>query len=123
VPRKINIGGNQIGALVLNLEDGQEWDDPVTVTMRRDQWHATLVAGSSMLRQTKQGIDDCLQAANEGDPMAILVGPHLVETAKLTQDALRDIARAVLPAMMDEVDALDAASEAIDDFVKSQAKR
>ncbi len=104
----------RVSAMALDLEDGQEWEDIVTVSMRRDQWHAVLVAGSSMLRQTKEGIDDALIAAKEGDPMAILVGPHLVETAKLMQDALRDIARDVLPAVMAEVDRLDAAESLAD---------
>jgi hypothetical protein len=111
VPRHESING-RVRALVLDLEDGQDWDDLVTVTLRRDEWHTVLVAGTNLLRDTKEGIDAALIEAKEGNPLAALVGPHLVDTAKLTQDAMRGITRVVLPLMMQEVDAIDAAEDA-----------
>jgi len=107
-----SFGRKNISAMVLELEDGQEWDDPLTITLRRDEWLSTLVANSSMLRDIKEGVDAAKEAAIEGDPYAMLIGPQLVKSAKLLQDAMRGMTRVIHPALMDEVDAIDAAEEA-----------
>ena len=102
---------HSIQGLAIDLEPGQAWDDTVTLTMTREQAMIAMTACSAMLRNVMDGLTDAAESANEGDMMAILVGPHLANSARDLQSAMRTMAETLLPALIAEVDAADAAKQ------------
>jgi len=103
---------NQIAGMTLSLEEGQEWTDTVQLTMTREQAHLFLASASTMMRQIAEGIEDAMKAADDGDLMAILVGPHLVQSYKDLQGAMREVTSQILPGLWTELMAQEAAEEA-----------
>ena len=102
---------HSIQGLAIDLEPGQSWDDIVTLTMTREQAMVAMTACSAMLTNVLQGLEDAAASANAGDMMAILVGPHLASSARDLQSAMRTMAETLLPALIAEVDAADAAKQ------------
>lgn len=88
------------------LEEGQDWDDPLQIALRRDQAHIALMALSMMFGDTQEGLAEMRAAARQGDLTALLVGPHLVQSLQDVQDTMRAIALVTNPALMAEVDSL-----------------
>jgi hypothetical protein len=104
VPSKVP----DIIGMVIDLEDGQKWDDVVTLTMTREQAMIAMSACSIMLRNVMDGMEGAMGAADEGDILAIVMGPHLYQSAKDLQSTMRTMAETLLPALIAEVDKVDA---------------
>lgn len=98
--------------MAIDLEPGQSWDDIVTLTLTREQSMIALTACSIMLGNVMEGLEEAAQSANRGDITAILVGPHLAQSARDLQGTMRSMAETLLPALISEVDARDAAEKA-----------
>src|SRR4029078_5470389 len=105
VPSKVP----DIMGMVIDLEDGEQWDDVVSLTMTREQAMIAMSACSIMLRNVMDGMEGARGAADEGDILAIVMGPHLYQSAKDLQSTMRTLAETLLPSLIAEVDKLDAA--------------
>ena len=98
--------------MTIDLEPGQQWDETVTLTLTREQGLIAMTACSVMLRNVMDGMEGAQDAANEGDILAIVMGPHLMQSAKDLQGTMRAMAETLLPKLIAEVDANDAAKAA-----------
>lgn len=96
----------------MDLEDGQAWDDTLTLTLSRQDAFMALAAMSVMFGNIKDGVEQVKDAARDGDIVAVLIGPHLVESGRDMQHAMREMTRQLLPALWAEVEAVDAAEAA-----------
>jgi hypothetical protein len=97
----------------MELEEGQQWDDILTLTLTREQAWMALSSMSIMLHNIRDGMEQAAESANRGDVTAMLVGPHLLQSGKDMQDALRALTQQLLPALWAEVEARDALEAAL----------
>jgi len=81
--------------------------------MSREQAMLAMTSCSIMLRNIMDGLENAADSANSGDVMGILVGPHLERSARDIQGVMRVMAEQLLPALIAEVDARDAAEAAL----------
>jgi hypothetical protein len=109
----------RIGAMPMELREGETWEDILSFTLTRQDAMMAMAAMSVMLSSIKENMDSIAQQANDGDIMAILVGPHLLESAKDLQGAMRSFVQQSMPDLWKEVEAQDAAEEAAD-YAKAQ---
>jgi len=102
-----------IGAIPMDLEPGQSWDDTMTLTLTRQDAFMAMASLSIMLGNIKDGLEAARASADDGDITAILVGPHLYQSGQDIQQSMRSFVKQLLPALWAEVEARDAAEAAM----------
>lgn len=110
-----------IGAMPMELREGETWEDILTLNLTRQDMMMAMAAMSVMLTSIRDNMEHIAQQANDGDIMAILVGPHLLESAKDMQKAMRSFVEQSMPDLWAEIEANDAAEEAAD-FAEAKSK-
>lgn len=98
----MNNGDSILGAMSVTLEEGQEWSDVLTLTLRRDEWAAILAATVSQGVELRELLDELRAKAESGDFIAMLVGPQVHDTAHLLGSGIRQMTEMLLPAMAAE---------------------
>lgn len=81
----------------VSLEDGQAWDDAITITLPRDQAVILLTALGECVAQAKDAVKQLSRKAEDGDVIADLLGPHIVESTNLLINGTRALFDAVAP--------------------------
>jgi hypothetical protein len=102
----------RIGAMPMELREGETWEDVLSFTLTRQDAMMAMAAMSVMLGSIKDNMDSILSEANGGDIMAILVAPHLMESHRDLQHAMRSFVQQSMPDLWAEIEANDAAEEA-----------
>jgi hypothetical protein len=87
----------------MDLEPGQKWDDMLSFTLTREQAQTLLTVCIMQMDKFVEGLEDARKAADQGDILAMLVGPALAETAQTVQAVLAELTKVVNPAMWAEV--------------------
>lgn len=86
-----------LGVYAVDLEDGQEWTDLLSVTLTRKQWATTLAA---LVKQGIEGhelLSELVEKAARGDMLAIAVGPVVQQQVNDIGEATRVVTETILP--------------------------
>lgn len=95
-----------IAALNLGpLNDGESWDDLLTITLDRHKWAVCLAAVVQMGQQVCEGIEDMEAKAAKGDVLAALAAYALADSNDELRELSLGIIQVINPAMFAAVKA------------------
>ncbi len=94
-----------VNEMTLPLEDGESWDDTLTVTLNRGQWTHLLAMCSMQLEELESLLGQMSEAGKSGDIIATLLSPQVRRQGRELRDLTMDIVRVVKPRIAAEVDA------------------
>jgi hypothetical protein len=94
VPRRFS--ENMLVGLV-HLQDGEDWEDKLEFTFTREEANTILVLCAMNFNEFLDALDGARNAASEGDLLAMMAKPSLLEQARGMQKIIRAIARVVSP--------------------------
>jgi len=86
-----------LNAFEVTLNDGESWDDELTLVMTREQANILLAAMTMQMQQVSEGLDAARHSATRGDLTAIFAEPALRQSATQLQTVLKIVARTCDP--------------------------
>lgn len=79
------------------LEDGQSWDDRISVDMTREQWTMAIISLMTQAHELQDGVERAMDAARNGELTAVLMIPHLTDSHRLMASVIKSLTETVFP--------------------------
>lgn len=88
--------------LEVELQDGQTWDDRITVDMTREQWAMAVVMLMAESTEMTGVLENCHRDAENGNLMATLMLPHLIDSHRLMSGVVVHVMHEVFPELNEQ---------------------
>lgn len=101
----VKMDARHIMGVEAELEDGQSWDDRISVDMTREQWTMAIISLMTQAHELQDGVDRAMSAARDGELTAVLMTPHLIDSHRLMASVIKSLTETVFPEIAEKAQA------------------
>jgi len=99
----VRVAKNILSAFEIALDEGESWDDPLTINMDRSQANLLLACLTMQMQNLSEGVEAAKRGSDRGDLTSAFAVVALTESAQGLQEVLRIVAQVCDPKRYAEI--------------------